>query len=162
MVQLKGNNTFEQTLRVLISLCSFPLGTPSLTVINTTGKRKEPEEPTGKIGAQENMFELISEVNIFVSSAIMPSVELDLLDNELCIKKLTFMYFRYISYTFYRQSHVGLPCYDLSIKSSTINCNIAVCTFSLRYFTLRQTVHCWSWKRTGRKTENYETSGREK
>ena len=39
---------------------------------------------------------------------------------------------------------------------------IALCTFPLRYFTLHLTVHFWSQKKTGSKTQHCEISGKER
>ena len=39
---------------------------------------------------------------------------------------------------------------------------IALCTFPLRYFTLHLTVHFWSQKKTGNKTQHCESSGKER
>ena len=40
--------------------------------------------------------------------------------------------------------------------------NSYICTFPLRYFTLHCTVHCWSQKKMGSKTQHWEISGKER
>ena len=37
-----------------------------------------------------------------------------------------------------------------------------ICTFPLRNFTLHCTVHCWSQKKTGSRTQHCEISGKER